>query len=354
MYRLRDARCYAALSFLLPTIGLAEFAEGIPKGDVRAANVLAKQSSRRNPELFLRSFFKAITNPRISQEASGSEVLNSTREKLAEQTLPPDSVFGDPDFRTNYARLINRAVRRRVTGMGTRESRAGEFPACVALGAGEVGSPDEFFCTGTLIAKNIVLTAAHCSPDQPDRVFIGEKTRRGGKRIKIKGPPILFGFNEETYQNDIAVFVLEEDATVTPAMVAPPEAYNTMTYVRVVGFGYTKTKERVDTKRLTDVPIASRDGSRPRDRQYGCHPPLEFVAADPHRERDTCKGDSGGPAFTLFDGKWMLVGVTSRSTSSTGRCGDGGIYTRVDKYVEKIRETIRQQGGSGDPGVSRR
>ena len=42
----------------------------------------------------------------------------------------------------------------------------------------------------------------------------------------------------------------------------------------------------------------------------------------------------------------MLAGITSRSTHPQGRCGDGGIYTRVDKYMLQVRAKAKEAGSN--------
>ena len=76
---------------------------------------------------------------------------------------------------------------------------------------------------------------------------------------------------------------------------------------------------------------------------YGCHSGKELVAGKPLLLHDTCRGDSGGPLYIADKkGKWVLAGVTSRGTNlSTTMCGDGGTYTRVDKYAAWIKSTLK-------------
>src|SRR5262249_21987834 len=100
-------------------------------------------------------------------------------------------------------------------------------------------------------------------------------------------------------------------------------------------FGYGR-------KLQTDVPIASPDcrGSidgRDDHDWYRCDVGLELVAGKPLLEHDTCNGDSGGPFYVAKDDAWMLAGATSRATASAvNNCGDGGIYVRVDRFVDWI------------------
>ena len=64
---------------------------------------------------------------------------------------------------------------------------------------------------------------------------------------------------------------------------------------------------------------------------------LEFVAGRKQLGKDTCNGDSGGPAYIRIGNTWKLAGTTSRATEdATHNCGDGGIYGRVDKHREWI------------------
>jgi secreted trypsin-like serine protease len=128
-------------------------------------------------------------------------------------------------------------------------------------------------------------------------------------------------------------------------------------FVRAVGFGETE-EGSFGRKLYVDIPIASpdcggavnlTDGQHPTDQSwYGCTPRFELVAGQSHLNRDTCHGDSGGPVFAhLEDGdnsyREYLVGITSRGVTSYGSrdCGDGGIYTRVDR---EVLQYIRGQG----------
>jgi hypothetical protein len=76
---------------------------------------------------------------------------------------------------------------------------------------------------------------------------------------------------------------------------------------------------------------------------------------------DSCFGDSGGPLYwTDPDDRIYVVGVVSRGTEDTDfDCGDGGIYTRVDAYLEFIAEAqagraprCAVEDNAGDAGVA--
>ena len=67
-------------------------------------------------------------------------------------------------------------------------------------------------CTGTLIDANFILVTASClSKDTPDTV----KTITG-KEYEIKSEAWHPGFNPETFENNIALVYIEEEADETP------------------------------------------------------------------------------------------------------------------------------------------
>jgi endonuclease G len=143
------------------------------------------------------------------------------------------------------------------------------------------------------------------------------------------------------------VLILESPVKdVAPRQIATPEIINAAPHARVVGFGTTESTGffGYGIKRQTDVPIASNScegqvNGRDDQTVYGCDPALELIAGKPLLAKDTCTGDSGGPLY-VSDGRdgWLLAGATSRATKAAlNTCGDGGVYVRVDRYLDWIQ-----------------
>ena len=255
---------------------------------------------------------------------------------------PSLHIYDDPRYLQNARALAQRAAKRlRVIG-GSRVIGT-NFADCVA-----VGNDDEYGCTGTLVAKNVVVTAGHCS-EVATRVFFGNDVNGKGKTIAVKERIRHPGYHKSK-NNDLMVLTLEKPATVKPRLLADAERIDTATDGRGVGFGNIDANGSFGygTKRQVDVPIASVACSGKVGRQkdtmaYGCDAGIEFVAGKPLLGKDTCSGDSGGP-FYVTDGKngWLLAGATSRSTKSAmATCGDGGIYVRLDRYREWIEDVAK-------------
>ena len=59
---------------------------------------------------------------------------------------------------------------------------------------------------------------------------------------------------------------------------------------------------------------------------------LMIIAGKPGEGKDTCQGDSGGPLVAKKNDK--LIGLTSWGYG----CGNGGVYTRVSKYNDWIKQ----------------
>jgi secreted trypsin-like serine protease len=191
-----------------------------------------------------------------------------------------------------------------------------------------------------LIASNVVLTAGHCV-DFATRVFFGNDVTKPGKVVRVK-KRVRHPQYHKGKHNDLMVLVLEEKVeTVKPCKLAAKSVIDKATDGRVIGFGHVDPMGMFGygIKRFVDVPIASPACRGKVDGQddnvtYGCDVGLEIVAGRPLLERDSCKGDSGGPFYVLGKNEeWLLAGATSRATDSAMHtCGDGGVYVRVERY----------------------
>jgi secreted trypsin-like serine protease len=288
----------------------------------------AEQQAKKDDEAFVR-----VLNAAYDATKSRSR---SARGVGAPADAPGTSfqIYKDPRYLENARHLAKRTLGGdRVIG-GKPVPRT-EFLDCLA-----VGSNTQWGCTGTLIARDVVITAGHCA-DFATRVFVGYDVSKPGRVVNVRQR-----FRHPEYHrgkhNDVMILLLTTPIDdVEPRKVASKRQIDEASDGRVVGFGNTDPRGifGYGVKRMVDVPIASPDcrgriGSHDDSVSYGCDPGYEFVAGRPLLARDTCTGDSGGPFYILdSNGKWLLAGATSRATASAmHNCGDGGVYVRVDKY----------------------
>lgn len=194
------------------------------------------------------------------------------------------------------------------------------------------------FCTGTLIGKRHVITAAHCLVDLPFTPAVGFGLRATTSTIievKLAKPHKDYssdhpeGDDATSPINDIGLIELKEDApgyAQVANVLTDANAVVTGEELVLAGFGVTDGRRGTGsgTLRTVSTKISNLSDAR-REIDFGGAP-----------GRSACSGDSGGPAFVKRDGKLALVGVTSRGSFI---CDEEGIYTDIRYFQTWISDT---------------
>jgi secreted trypsin-like serine protease len=181
------------------------------------------------------------------------------------------------------------------------------------------------FCTGTLIAPRVVMTAGHCFRSGTFVSFDRNVTKNGlVKVVRMERHP---NFDRETLQNDISLYLLASDA---PSSHRPAIVYGGDLRVddvlSVAGYGATAAGAR-DTGVLRQAEVFVK--------ALSSAPTPELLLAGKNGE-DTCQGDSGGPAYIHLGDRFEVVGVTSWGKG----CGIEGHYVDVRAHKEFIKDTL--------------
>lgn len=202
-------------------------------------------------------------------------------------------------------------------------------------------------CTGTLISKNLVVTAAHCTMDlsKPSdlSVTFGNDTKAKtlqtrkvlGGRVPAKWP--LLGASQKKDWNDIAVLKIDgvAPAGFEPAvLLANKLALKDGQDVTIAGFGLLNMIPEKSSNLMQKVVIKMTDSK---------YADSEVLFAQ-HEGKGACHGDSGGPALITVKGRPVLIGVTSRAATLKGgmNCMEGSIYTSIAAHIGFLKQASRE------------
>ena len=231
--------------------------------------------------------------------------------------------------------------------IGGTEAEDGRHPYSVSLQAPGNGH----FCGGSLILKDVVLTAAHCLGGSID-VMIGRHdfADSDGEIISAKWQIEHPGYNRNTDEYDLALIVLSRPVSNAVPLITLNEdsSYPSVgTIAHVMGWGNTNGNPNVnmplpEEMHMVDVEVISNQQCEDLERGGASYSGYGFGIYQSNictftQQKDACQGDSGGPLIVRGNNASQdkLIGVVSWGI---GCAYLPGVYGRVSKSYGWIQD----------------
>jgi secreted trypsin-like serine protease len=202
-------------------------------------------------------------------------------------------------------------------------------------------------CTGTLVAADLVLTAAHCVMHGSEYKIVDFDGKRQPMLRDVTQVRQHPRFNIQSFlahraTADVALLKLAFPLRAAPAQIAigaPQTAAGDP--ILIAGYGVTQRGDGRSggTLRAAALVATGKPGN------------LQLRLFDQSTRNDrpglgACTGDSGGPALIEKAGKLLVIGVISWSTGPNNSDGCGGLsgITPLTLYRAWIAETAAKLG----------
>ncbi|WP_243085864.1 serine protease [Streptomyces sp. 891-h] len=226
-----------------------------------------------------------------------------------------------------------------ATVVGGTKAGQGEFPFMVRLSMG---------CGGSLLTKDIVLTAAHCVDGSGPDTSI---TATGGV-VDLEDPAAKTAKSTEVVQapgydgtgKDWALIKLNKPIDQPTLPIAEDSSYNKGEFT-IAGWGADQEGGR-QQRYLLKAQVPFVDDATCKTAYSNLVEDEELCAGKMDTGGvDTCQGDSGGPMFRKDDaGEFVQVGIVSWG-DGCARPGKPGVYTEVSTFAKDIQAAAGKLAG---------
>jgi secreted trypsin-like serine protease len=199
-------------------------------------------------------------------------------------------------------------------------------------------------CSGSILASDLIITAAHCVANPKSIVHIVFGTKFTQEDLKNSVQASSFephpNYNPEKTgadQNDVGVVFFRgglPDGYQPAQLLTQTSELAKGTEVQLAGYGITEADTQNGTGVLRKAMVLIDNPS------FG----KTEVILDQTHGQGACHGDSGGPAFLRMGGTNYLWGVTSRAypNNAGDDCAHEVVYTKIESQIGFIESAMRR------------
>lgn len=211
---------------------------------------------------------------------------------------------------SSTTRIVQKVVLGGQEICADKSATAGSVDEYVRLHTVRILENGHHLCSGTVIRKDLVLTAVHCFDSEskldPFTVSVYDSNQKTYKSVKVKA----IKFSTSQAYDDLALLKLEKALPESAVASLAKRACDEPIFFQA-GFGLTEMSEAARCVRHAEYKSMNPKQINGLTTPLAVDGTFLGVPQDDRMPRASigCNGDSGGPVYCKVAGKWSLFGV---------------------------------------------